>query len=127
MSKESVYYDEDNKVVVLIYGGFLTLEEFKDISLRGLQLRKSKSSNVQLAFVDDMKVLSLEIQEWIKKEWVSEAVEGGLKHIGFLVPKSAVAKMSMKSVNKEAEEESPINIQYFSNKDEIFTWVKSLG
>lgn len=73
-----------------------------------------------------MKVLSTEIQVWIKSTYFPESIKTGLKHLAFIVPKSAMAKMSMSSANKEMEQESPVEIKYFSSEDEALAWIKSV-
>lgn len=125
MNQEKVYFNEDYKVCIACFEGFLTLEEFKSITLEVNVLRKSKSSDIQLAIVKDMKVMSVEIQAWIKSDLVPMSIKDGLKYLGFVVPKSAIAHMSMKSVSKEVEEKSSLNIQYFSSEKEAFSWVES--
>lgn len=123
---ELVYFDEENKVSIAQYNGFLTLEEFQSIATAVQELRDRHSSNVQLAVVENMKVLSPEIMGWINSNWFPEAVATGLEFLGFIIPKSTLAEMSMKTANKDAEKESPIDIQYFSRMEDALAWIQKV-
>ena len=124
--KELVYFDEKNEVCIANYSGFLTLEQFQSIATKVQELRISKSSNIQLALVEDLKVLSPEIQAWINSHWFPEAVKTGLRFLGFIIPKSAIATMSMKSANKDVEQNSQIEIRYFPTIEEAIQWTQEM-
>ncbi|MEQ8241342.1 MAG: hypothetical protein RIA69_19160 [Cyclobacteriaceae bacterium] len=127
MRTEDVYFDETNQVTIANFKGLLTLEEFQSVANRVQELRRQKSPNIQIAILEDLDVLSIEILDWINTVWFPKAIEYGLKYFAFVVPRSQPATMSVKFANKEAERNSPIHIEYFRTLEGAFKWINQYG
>lgn len=124
MSTSSAVYDKETNCALLSFRGFLTSQEFIDIAEKGHTLRVTNNTNKQLNDIEDMAVLTQDIQKYLKEKWFPKAVQTGLKYFAFVVPKNVLGKMSMKGANAEADK-TGIEIQYFDNLVEAKKWLKS--
>jgi hypothetical protein len=125
MIKTDSYYDSDVQAAIGVFKGFLSTDEFKDVAKNLQKLRKENSSKKQLNNIEDMKVLSKEVREWLQGVWFPEALKTGLKYFAFVVPGDNVGKLSMKEANKEAQANPDIEIEYFNNEADAKAWLKS--
>jgi hypothetical protein len=125
MSKADSYYDSDVKAAIGVFKGFLSTDEFKKVAENLQKLRKENSSKRQLNNIEDMKVLTKDVREWLQSIWFPEALKTGLKYFAFVVPGDNVGKLSMKEANKNAQANPDIEIEYFSNEAEAKEWLKS--
>jgi hypothetical protein len=124
MITSGAVYDKETTCAVLSFKGFLTTQQFIDIAEQGHTLRLSNNSKKQLNDIEDMAVLTQDIQKYLKEKWFPKAVETGLKYFAFVVPKNVLGKMSMKGANTEADK-TGIEIQYFDNLTEAKKWLMS--
>lgn len=124
MITSGAVYDKETKCALLSFKGFLTTQEFIAIAEQGHTLRKSNNSKKQLNDIEDMAVLTQDIQKYLKEKWFPKAVETGLKYFAFVVPKNVLGKMSMKGANTDADK-TGIEIQYFDNLSEAKKWLNS--
>jgi len=124
MITSGAVYDKEANCALLSFKGFLTTQEFVDIAEQGHSLRLSNNSKKQLNDIEDMAVLTQDVQKYLKEKWFPKAVETGLKFFAFVVPKNVLGKMSMKGANTEADK-TGIEIQYFDNLPAAKKWLKS--
>lgn len=124
MVTSTAVYDKEAKCSLLSFKGFLTTQEFIDIAEQGHTLRSMNNSNKQLNDIEDMAVLTQDIQKYLKEIWFPKAVATGLKYFAFVVPKNVLGKMSMKGANAEADK-TGIDIQYFDNLAAAKKWLMS--
>jgi len=125
MSDSGAFYDKDVRAAIGVFKGFLTTDQFKGIANELHSIRKKNFSSKQLNDIQDMKVLTRDVQEWLDSTWFPEAVATGLKHFAFVVPKDIFGKLSMESANKNQNSTNVIEIQYFDNMDKAKTWLKT--
>lgn len=125
MEKSSVHYDKEISAVVVSYSGFLTTEKFKEIAGEVQKLRLENHSTRQLSNIEEMGVLTREIQEWLHDSWLPNSRLSGLKHLAFVVPKSVFGKASMNALTKDESLMYGINTQYFPTLEEAREWLKS--
>lgn len=124
MITSGAVYDKATNCALLSFKGFLTTQQFIDIAEQGHTLRLQYKSNKQLNDIEDMAVLTQDIQKYLKDTWFPKAVQTGLKFFAFVVPKNVLGKMSMKGANAEADK-TGIEIQYFDNLPEAKKWLMS--
>lgn len=125
MKESGAYYDKDTRAAIGTFSGFLTTEKFKEIAEELHDIRKKNFSSKQLNNIQDMKVLTKEVQEWLNNTWFPKAKITGLKYFAFVVPKDIFGKMSMENANKNTEITNGIEIQYFGDESTAKTWLKS--
>ena len=106
--------DTEAQCALLTFKGFLSTSQFIEIAEQAHDLRKNNGSCKQLNDIEDMSVLTQEIQQWLGTVWFPKAIETGLKFFAFVVPKNALGKMSMENANKKADtKKTGIEIEYF--------------
>jgi hypothetical protein len=124
MTKSGAIYDHETKCALLTFKGFLTTPQFIEIAEQAHTLRQQNNSIKQLNDIEDMQVLTKEIQKYLQEVWFPKAIETGLKYFAFVIPKNALGAMSMKGANKEADK-TGIDIKYFDNLPEAKKWLMS--
>lgn len=124
MKESGVYFNTEIQAVVVTYSGFLTTEQFKEIAEELQKLRVKNHSTKQLSNIEEMGVLTPEIQNWLHDVWFPKAKSAGLKHLAFVVPKSVFGKWSMNAITKDDRLVHGLDIQYFSSLEEARSWLK---
>ena len=124
MNTSGAVYDKATNCALLSFRGFLSTQEFIGIAEQGHTLRLQYNSNKQLNDIEDMAVLTKDIQQYLKETWFPKAVKTGLKYFAFVIPKNALGMMSMKGANTEADK-TGIDIKYFDSLSEAKKWLIS--
>ena len=125
MNETKTYFSNELKAVVWEINGFVTTEKFKEVGSETHNLRRKHFVQKQLNNIQDMKVLTKDIQNWIDDVWFPTAKNNGLKYFAFVVPNDTFGKVSMDAVNKDAKEKYGIDIEYFSNEESAKQWLIS--
>lgn len=123
MQETRTYFSSELNAVVWEIHGFINTEKFIESGLESHELLKKYSAKKQLNNIQNMKVLSKEIQIWIEEVWFPKAKSFGLKHFAFLIPKDTFGKASMDTVNADAKEVYGINIEYFTDEKAAKHWI----
>lgn len=90
---------------------------------KGLELIEKKGSSRWLADLREMKVLSIEDQNWSSNDWFPRAINGGIRKMSIVLPESALAKMGVKNIMNEVEG-IEIKTTYFSTLEEAEKWLR---
>ena len=125
MKETNTYFSTELNAVVWEINGFVNTEKFKGFAMETLDLLKKHSVKKQLNNVQNMKVLTKDIQIWIDEVWFPKAKTVGLKHFAFVVPNDTFGKASMDTVNADAKVKYGINIEYFMNEESAKQWLIS--
>ncbi|NOQ25450.1 MAG: hypothetical protein GQ564_08810 [Bacteroidales bacterium] len=125
MNETKTFFSSELNAVVLELNGFLKTEQFIEFALESNDLRKKHSVYKQLNNIQNMKVLTKDIQNWLEDVWFPEAKISGLKYFAFVVPNDTFGKSSMDTVNSEATAKYGINIEYFTDKEVAKQWLVS--
>ena len=125
MKESGAFYDKETRAAVGIFTGFLTSDRFKSIADELHEIRRKNFSSKQMNDIEDMKVLTQDVQKWLNDVWFPKAKITGLKHFAFVVPKDIFGKMSMEAANKDSTVTNGIEIKYFDNQSEAKSWLKS--
>lgn len=125
MKETKSYFSNELEAVVLELNGFLKTEQFIEFALESNDLRKKHSVYKQLNNIQNMKVLTKDIQDWLEDVWFPEAKISGLKYFAFIVPKDTFGRSSMDTVNANATAKYGINIEYFTDEELAKQWIVS--
>jgi hypothetical protein len=68
----------------------------------------------------EMKALAQQDQQWVDEDWRPRVQAAGLRRNAILVPKSAVAKLTMTTLVKKFD---AVQFGYFSEMDEARKWL----
>ena len=125
MNNTATTYNSKLNIVIWEIKGFVSFEDFKTAAEDTHKLRRKHKSNKQINDINDMKVLSNEIQSYIDKSYFPNAKESGLKHFAFVVPENTFGKLSMENVNKGASEKYDMDIKYFNSQEKAIEWLNT--
>lgn len=125
MTESRAFYDNANGVAIGHFNGFVTTDRFKQIAEELHDLRKKHNSAKQLNNIENMKVLTPEVQKWLNDVWFPKAKLTGLKYFAFVVPKDIFGKVSMENANKDTSKTGGIELQYFQTEAAAFEWLKT--
>lgn len=125
MIESKAFFDSATGAAIGHFQGFLSTEKFKAIAEELHTLRKTYSSSKQLNNIENMKVLTPEVQQWLNEVWFPKAKQTGLKYFAFVVPKDVFGKVSMENANKTAKDTFGIEINYFQTEADAKAWLKS--
>ena len=123
MEEITTYFNNELKAVVMEINGFVTTEKFIEVALETHNLRKKHFVKKQLNDIQNMKILTKDIQLWLNDSWFPTAKSNGLKYLAFIVPNNTFGELSMKAVNNEAKEKYGIDIEYFMNEERAKQWL----
>jgi len=101
--KETPYllliWDEETRSLISQWRGGYEGRKLKEGLLSALAEYKKRLPAAQwIGDTTDIGVIGLEDQEWIDKEWFPSFLATGVKFMAVVQPKSAVAKLSVKSI-----------------------------
>src|SRR4051794_18891434 len=97
-SYAEISWDEASKAVMLVWKEFASLEKYQLVLNKVLELLEQKKGYKFLTDSRNMMAFNKEVEEWIMQDWVPRAKAANLKVIAYIVPKSAIARVSLKSV-----------------------------
>lgn len=118
-----IHYNDEDKYVLMKWKGFVHGDSFRLGLNKGLELIVMKKSSRWLADLRNMKVLSLEDQEWSSNNWFPRAIEGGIRKMAIVLPQSALGKMGVKNVMNKVGD-IKIETSYFPTIEEAEKWLK---
>jgi hypothetical protein len=119
-----VTWDEDVRCVELRFRGFIEGADLRNACLGVLTLLTSKNASKVLTDSRDLRPLRPEDQQWIDVEWQQQAKTTGLAFNALVLPKSAVAKLTVNSVMKKIQVKQ-IEVAYFASVNEAKDWLRS--
>lgn len=125
MTESKAFYDAATGAAIGHFQGYLNSESFQKIAEELHDIRKNNRSNKQLNNIENMKVLTPDIQKWLNDVWFPKAKLTGLKYFAFVVPKDVFGKVSMESANKNTSVTSGIEIQYFQKESDAKAWLNT--
>lgn len=125
MNESKAFYDNATGAAIGHFAGFLNPDEFKKIAEELHVIRRNYNSKKQLNNIEQMRVLTADVQKWLNDVWFPRARLGGLKYFAFVVPKDVFGKMSMENANKDTTRTDGIEIQYFQTETDAKAWLKS--
>jgi hypothetical protein len=119
-----VSWNEDIKCVELRFRGYIEGDDLRAAALSVLKLLEMHRACKVLTDSRDLKALTQEDQRWIDVEWTQKAKSTGLAYDALVLPKSAVAKLSVNAVMKKMPAKQ-IEFAYFASIEEAKSWLRS--
>jgi hypothetical protein len=120
-----VEWDEETQCVVLSYKNtFIEGAEYRKVLTTVLEVLREHGARRVLADTRQMKVISAEDQAWVAKEWIPESMKDGLKYSAVVMPKSTVARMSVKQIVNDAGYLGRERA-FFDDIDKAKAWLRS--
>jgi hypothetical protein len=117
----SVTWDAPSHAVILRVWGFVEGETLRASCNEALQLLSKMGSKRLITDSLEIKPLTQADQRWVDEDWRPRAQAAGLRRNAILVPKSAVAQLTMNAVVRRFDE---VQFGYFSELAEAREWLK---
>lgn len=116
----TVTWDASSQAVLVLIRGYVEGETLYLPCNRAIDLMIARRSSRLITDSREMKALTQKDQQWIDADWRPRARASGLRRNAILLPKSAVAKLSVAAIVKKFDE---IQFGYFSELDEARAWL----
>lgn len=116
----TVSWDEPSQAVLIQLYGYIEGETMRQPCNKALDLMISMRSSRLITDSREMKALTQEDQRWVDDDWRPRARAAGLRRNAILVPKSAVAKLTVTAIVKKFD---AVQFAYFSELDEARKWL----
>lgn len=128
----SLVYDSSVPCVTATFDGFMTSEQFRDFLNKGLNhlIEKKKVHDKILWLADTTKhvVQPDKDTQWVADSWNPRAIEGGIRHVAFVLPENVFGGMSVKKYAENSEKKGDsIEVQMFGNVESAKAWFKKLA
>jgi len=122
-------YDTQNKWIYLCYLGFVPRTEHRLINQELLELVTAKKATKMLGDLTRMGAIAPDDQKWMIEFWAEQTAKVAPLSIALILPKQAIASMSLKSFDKLATPDpiSPSNTRHFSSDAEASAWLKTVN
>lgn len=115
-------WDEANQAVMLVWKGFASLEKHQLVLNKVLELLEQKKGYKFLTDSRNMGAFNKEVEEWIMQDWLPRAKAAHLKVLAYIVPKSAIARVSLRGMEGRTGIQS---VAHFDNIEEAQSWLRS--
>jgi hypothetical protein len=116
----TVSFDAPSHAVLMRIYDYVEGEPLRQSCDKAIELMISKRSSRIITDTREMKALTQADQRWIDDDWRPRARAAGLRQNAVLVPKSAVAKLTVTAIVKKFDE---VQFGYFSEMDEARRWL----
>jgi hypothetical protein len=120
---EVTYYPE-SKMLVLVWAGRPSTEEYKLPFLAMIDFGKKTQVDSMLSDISDQGVISPDNRKWFEKEMMPQAVEAGLKRAAIVTNGNAF-KLYYINLILGAVNKFPITTKLFNKRPEAIEWLKS--
>ncbi|MDO1449463.1 STAS/SEC14 domain-containing protein [Rhodocytophaga aerolata] len=117
-------FDAASNTVVATIAGRVDSQQFRTFALQEIALLKEKKTNKLIIDIAGLSVMSLPDQHWLQQEWNSKAMQEGLRHLAFVVPKDVFGKVAMNKANQDEKLAAQISIGYFDRVEKAQEWIK---
>lgn len=114
-------WDEINKIVIAEWKGFASFAKMQTVLEKGLELIQEKNCTKWLGDTSNLAPFSTESSSWIVNNWMPRATAAGLKSIAYVVPKSAITRISL----GKGIPGSSIASAFFDNQAAAKAWLRT--
>lgn len=121
-----VTYNAEKKLMVLIWDGSPSPEEYKKPFLAMLAYGHKHPVDGMLSDISKQGIVNPDNRKWFEKEMMPKAVEAGLKR-GAIVTNGNAFKMYYINLILSAVNKFPIQTKLFNNQKDALTWLDSFS
>ena len=121
-----VQWDDDLKCAHIEWKGFADGAEYREAHDKIVEALTDHQGHKMLADTCAMKAVAPADQEWVNSDWLPRVWAAGLKYSAVILPKSAVAQMSLQRIVVKAKSGPDPNSGYFDNVEAGKKWLRSM-
>lgn len=118
----AIHWLEDIKAVHMEWKKFARGDNFKEALNTGLKLIIDKKTGNWIADMVHLGTVAEEDQKWSNEDWFPRALQGGVKNMALIMPKSVIASMSVSDIMNKVEGTDLVT-HYFDNLQDAKKWI----
>ena len=122
-----LYFNSENKVIEEKWHETtkkMRAKEFKKEILT--TLKYMRDNNAELYLVDTKNfifTISVEIQEWMHKNFIVPFIQAGIKKAAFVMPEELITQLSIEQTTEE-DTQNKFKRDFFTSKKEALKWLE---
>lgn len=120
----TVHWDESCQAVWMEWKSYVEGDDARHGLDAGLALFQRKHTSRWLADVRLLGPVRQVDQQWINRDWFPRAIAAGLRFMATVVPKSAIARMSVKQIMSKVNDVDIVNSN-FPDLEQARSWLRS--
>lgn len=117
-------FDDDLGAVLMDWNGFMSSSEFYEANERVLELLKKKKSLKIIADLRNMKIIKLEDQEWLSKNWFPRIIAAGLSFVAIVESDDFFNRLTVNSITEKIN--NRITVKYFKTYLGARSWIRNV-
>jgi len=123
-SYAKVTFDSEKRLMVLVWDGSPTQEEYKKPFLTMLEYGQKTQVDGMLSDISKQGIINPDNRKWFEKEMMPKAVAAGLKR-GAIVTNGNAFKLYYINLILSAVNKFPITTKLFNNQQDALDWLDS--
>lgn len=120
-----ISYDPEIHCVVMRWLGYVTSAEFRELSLRGLDLLRKQSASKILMDTTHLPIIGKEDQEWVNEKFIPQGMEAGFRVCAMVNSRFYFNRVAIDNVVKRLRPNEP-TIEYFESAEDAKEWLRSM-
>src|SRR4051812_19236487 len=117
----TITWDEASSTIIAEWKGYASLSKMQVALEKGLELLQQKKATKWLGDTSNLAPFGHDTSNWIVHDWIPRAKTAGLKSIAYVIPKSALTRMSLGNGVPTTNMDSA----FFDNQDAAKQWLLS--
>jgi hypothetical protein len=118
-----IYFDQNENYVVMQWNGYATSRQFREgTELMLNTLIRNKATKV-LADIRSMKIIGMDDQQWLEKDFIPRAVKFGFQALAIIQPTAYFNKVAVETVSYKVDKEK-LSISFFDNVTSAKDWLR---
>ena len=118
----SVTYYPEKRLLVLVWSGSPTKEEYQVPFVSMLEYSKTHPVDSMLSDISNQGVISPDNRKWFEKEMMPQAVQAGLKRAAIVTSGNAF-KLYYINIILGAVNKFPMTVKLFNKREEAVAWL----
>jgi hypothetical protein len=119
-----VSWDEATQCIMSEWYGMVPTAKLRGTLEKILELCQQKATKRYLADISQLTVVTKDDEAWLGENWFPRAMAAGVKSFAFVIPKSALTRLSANEVIRKVPNTDKEMTQ-FSSLEEAKKWLRS--
>jgi hypothetical protein len=120
-----IYFNAVENYVVMQWNGYATSNQFREGTELMLNTLIQHKSTKVLADIRSMKIIGMEDQQWLEKDFIPRAVKFGFEALAIIQPTAYFNKVAVETVSYKVDKEK-LSISFFDNMASAKEWLKNI-
>ncbi len=117
--------NNDIPCLILQWHGYATGSQFRRVGESQIELMKEHSLTKVLSDNREMKIVSMEDQEWTMYNWLPRALKTGYNACAIITSTDYFSRIAMENVASKIGDQ--LTIRYFDDIEQAVEWLKTIA